>query len=107
MAERLTSDCAFAPNFTVLLVLRFLYGIGMGSEWRLGAALAMEKIPTKRRLASSHGYAFSLIVTVVPVFVVVALLTFVGKEAKGISFGGRLGTSHRDATERVGGAVSE
>ena len=41
--------CAFAPNFTVLLVLRFLYGIGMGGEWGLGAALAMEKIPTARR----------------------------------------------------------
>lgn len=41
--------CAFAPNFTVLLVLRMLYGIGMGGEWGLGAALAMEKIPAKRR----------------------------------------------------------
>ena len=37
--------CAFAPNFTVLIVLRLLYGIGMGGEWGLGAALAMEKIP--------------------------------------------------------------
>ena len=41
--------CAFAPNFTVLLVLRLLYGIGMGGEWGLGAALAMEKIPASRR----------------------------------------------------------
>ncbi|WP_239028566.1 MFS transporter [Pseudonocardia acidicola] len=41
--------CAFAPNFTVLLVLRLLYGIGMGGEWGLGAALAMEKIPRRRR----------------------------------------------------------
>ncbi|MBV9022689.1 MAG: MFS transporter [Streptomycetaceae bacterium] len=41
--------CAFAPNFTVLLVLRLLYGIGMGGEWGLGAALAMEKIPAERR----------------------------------------------------------
>ena len=41
--------CAFAPNFTVLLVLRLLYGIGMGGEWGLGAALAMEKIPAHRR----------------------------------------------------------
>ena len=24
--------CAFAPNFTVLLILRLLYGIGMGGE---------------------------------------------------------------------------
>ena len=41
--------CAFAPNFTVLIALRFLYGIGMGGEWGLGAALAMEKIPKERR----------------------------------------------------------
>ena len=39
--------CAFAPNFTVLVVLRILYGIGMGGEWGLGAALAMEKIPAE------------------------------------------------------------
>jgi SHS family lactate transporter-like MFS transporter len=41
--------CAFAPNYAVLLVLRLLYGIGMGGEWGLGAALAMEKIPPERR----------------------------------------------------------
>ena len=41
--------CAFAPNLSVLIVLRFLYGIGMGGEWGLGAALAMEKIPRERR----------------------------------------------------------
>lgn len=41
--------CAFAPNFTVLVILRLLYGIGMGGEWGLGAALAMEKIPRERR----------------------------------------------------------
>jgi MFS transporter, SHS family, lactate transporter len=41
--------CAFAPNFTVLVILRLLYGIGMGGEWGLGAALAMEKVPVARR----------------------------------------------------------
>ncbi len=41
--------CAFAPNYAVLLVLRLLYGIGMGGEWGLGAALAMEKIPAAKR----------------------------------------------------------
>jgi SHS family lactate transporter-like MFS transporter len=38
----------FAPNFTVLLVLRLLYGIGMGGEWGLGAALA-RRSPTCAR----------------------------------------------------------
>ena len=54
--------CAFAPNLTVLLVLRLLYGIGMGGEWGLGAALAMEKIPAERRGFFSgllqEGYSF-------------------------------------------------
>src|SRR5246500_1834624 len=54
--------CAFAPNFTVLVILRLLYGIGMGGEWGLGAALAMEKIPRERRGFFSgllqEGYAF-------------------------------------------------
>jgi SHS family lactate transporter-like MFS transporter len=41
--------CAFAPNYSVLLVLRLLYGIGMGGEWGLGASLSMEKVPPRRR----------------------------------------------------------
>jgi SHS family lactate transporter-like MFS transporter len=41
--------CAIAPNFTVLLILRLVYGLGMGGEWGLGAALAMEKLPPSRR----------------------------------------------------------
>ena len=40
---------AFAPNFTALLVLRVLFGIGMGGEWGLGASLAMESLPTATR----------------------------------------------------------
>ena len=40
---------AFAPNFTVFLILRALFGIGMGGEWGLGASLAMETLPTKAR----------------------------------------------------------
>lgn len=39
----------FAPNFTVFLILRFLYGIGMGGEWGVGASLAMESVPVKWR----------------------------------------------------------
>ncbi|MGH9715238.1 MAG: MFS transporter [Candidatus Acidiferrales bacterium] len=39
----------FAPNFTVFLILRLLYGIGMGGEWGVGASLAMESVPTKWR----------------------------------------------------------
>src|SRR5258708_1769693 len=41
--------CGFAPNFTVFMVLRALFGIGMGGEWGVGASLAMEAAPTKWR----------------------------------------------------------
>lgn len=40
---------AFAPNFTIFLLLRALFGIGMGGEWGLGASLAMESLPTEAR----------------------------------------------------------
>jgi SHS family lactate transporter-like MFS transporter len=66
--------CAFAPNFTVLLVLRFLYGIGMGGEWGLGAALAMEKIPRERRGFFSgllqEGYAFGYLLAAVSFLII-------------------------------------
>jgi MFS transporter, SHS family, lactate transporter len=38
-----------APNFTTFLVLRALFGIGMGGEWGVGASLAMEKVPPRLR----------------------------------------------------------
>jgi len=40
---------AFSPNLTVFIILRALFGIAMGGEWGLGAALAMESLPAKRR----------------------------------------------------------
>jgi len=40
---------AFSTSLTMLLILRALYGIGMGGEWGLGASLAMEKIPASKR----------------------------------------------------------
>jgi MFS transporter, SHS family, lactate transporter len=41
--------CGFAPNYTVFLMLRALFGIGMGGEWGVGASLAMEAAPPKWR----------------------------------------------------------
>src|ERR1700735_4714485 len=40
---------AFAPNLTVLLILRTLFGVAMGGEWGIGASLALESIPVKSR----------------------------------------------------------
>jgi SHS family lactate transporter-like MFS transporter len=53
--------CAFAPSLGALLVLRALFGIAMGGEWGVGAALAFETLPKEGRGAFSgllqEGYA--------------------------------------------------
>ena len=50
-----------APNYRTFLILRLLYGIGMGGAWGVGASLAMESVPAKWRGALSgilqEGYA--------------------------------------------------
>jgi len=40
---------AFAPSLTALLVLRAGFGIAMGGEWGVGAALAFETLPAEGR----------------------------------------------------------
>jgi SHS family lactate transporter-like MFS transporter len=40
---------AFAPSFFWVLVLRTLFGFGMGAEWTAGATLAMENWPARSR----------------------------------------------------------
>jgi SHS family lactate transporter-like MFS transporter len=38
-----------APNYGFFVVVRALYGIGMGGEWGVGSSLAMEAIPKRWR----------------------------------------------------------
>src|SRR5438270_2843588 len=38
-----------ALNYATFMVLRALFGIGMGGEWGVGASLAMEKVPPRLR----------------------------------------------------------
>jgi len=40
---------AFAPNYLAFVILRALYGIGMGGYWGVGASLAMESAPRRYR----------------------------------------------------------
>ena len=40
---------AFAPDLAVLLALRALFGLAMGGEWGVGAALAFETLPAEGR----------------------------------------------------------
>ncbi len=61
-----------APNYTVFLVLRCLFGIGMGGEWGVGASLAMEKVPVRLRGVLSgflqQGYATGYLLAAVCYF---------------------------------------
>ena len=57
--------CGFAPSLFVLLGLRGLFGLAMGGEWGVGAALAFETLPTEGRGVFSgilqEGYALGSI----------------------------------------------
>ena len=64
----------FAPNYASFLVLRALFGIGMGGEWGVGASLAMEKVPPRLRGVLSgllqEGYAAGYLLAAVCYFFV-------------------------------------
>jgi SHS family lactate transporter-like MFS transporter len=64
----------FARSFTAFLILRALFGIGMGGEWGVGASLTMEKVPPRLRGILSgllqEGYAFGNLLAAVAYFVV-------------------------------------
>src|SRR5438067_668673 len=58
-----------APNYTTFLLLRALFGIGMGGEWGVGASLAMEKVPVRLRGVLSgllqSGYAMGYLLAAI------------------------------------------
>ena len=64
----------FAPSYRSFLVLRALFGIGMGGEWGVGASLAMEKAPARLRGVLSgllqEGYAAGYLLAALCYFVV-------------------------------------
>src|ERR1044072_479028 len=61
-----------APNYATFLILRALFGIGMGGEWGVGASLAMEKVPPRLRGVLSgllqEGYAVGYLLAAVRYF---------------------------------------
>jgi SHS family lactate transporter-like MFS transporter len=69
--------CGFAPNYTVFLILRTIYGIGMGGEWGVGASLAMESAPGKWRGILSgivqSGYSIGYLLAAVAARVILPL----------------------------------
>jgi MFS transporter, SHS family, lactate transporter len=63
-----------APNYATFMVLRALFGIGMGGEWGVGASLVMEKVPPRLRGVISgllqQGYAAGYLLAALCYFVV-------------------------------------
>ena len=63
-----------APTFGTFLVLRALFGIGMGGEWGVGASLVMEKVPPRLRGVLSgllqQGYAVGYLLAAVSFYFV-------------------------------------
>jgi MFS transporter, SHS family, lactate transporter len=63
-----------APSYRTFLILRALYGIGMGGEWGVGAALAMEAVgPRSRGFFSGllqGGYAVGYLLAAAAFFLV-------------------------------------
>jgi MFS transporter, SHS family, lactate transporter len=64
----------FAPGYRSFLILRLLYGIGMGGEWGVGASLALESVPARWRGIVSgllqEGYALGNILAAVAYFTI-------------------------------------
>ena len=61
--------CGFSPNFTFFLVMRALFGIGMGGSWGVSASVAMEAAPVRWRGILSgilqSGYTFGYLLAAV------------------------------------------
>jgi len=61
--------CGLAPGYRSFLILRLLFGVGMGGEWGVGASLAMESVPVKWRGMLSgllqEGYALGYLLAAI------------------------------------------
>src|SRR5712692_5457776 len=58
-----------APSYNVFLILRMLFGVGMGGEWGVGASLALESVSARWRGVFSgllqEGYAMGYLLAAV------------------------------------------
>ncbi|CAG8659447.1 MFS general substrate transporter [Rhizophagus irregularis] len=65
----------FAPNFLTYSITRAIFGMAMGGEWGLGAALAMEALPLESRGLLSgilqEGYALGFLLAAVVYYAVI------------------------------------
>jgi SHS family lactate transporter-like MFS transporter len=84
--------CAFAPSLTALLVLRGLFGLAMGGEWGVGAALVFETLPREGRGTFSgilqEGYAAGSILASLAYALFFGGFSFAGLHVPGIGWRG-------------------
>lgn len=63
-----------APSYRVFLILRLLYGIGMGGEWGVGASMVMESVSVRKRGLLSgllqEGYALGFLLAAAAYYLV-------------------------------------
>jgi len=98
---------AFAPSLKVFLVMRALFGIAMGGEWGVGAALAFETLPAEGRgffsglLQEGYvvGYLLAALVVVgaLPAFLVIYIRTKVDESPAWLQ-----GRGSRESEQRLG-----
>lgn len=69
---------AAAPSLTVFLMLRALFGVALGGEWGVGAALTMESIPPRWR-----GFVSGVLQTGYPSGYLLASLVFLAEPMLG------------------------
>jgi SHS family lactate transporter-like MFS transporter len=100
----------FAHDFRTFLILRALFGIGMGGEWGVGASLAMEKAPAARRGVFSgflqEGYACGYLLAALAYFVIFPRwgwrpLFFVGGLPALLALYVRMGVKESEVWERT------
>ncbi len=84
--------CGFAPSLMVLLALRALFGLAMGGEWGVGAALTFETLPTEGRGVFSgilqEGYALGSILAAGAFALFFNGFTWLGLHVPGIGWRG-------------------
>jgi MFS transporter, SHS family, lactate transporter len=77
-----------APNLAIFLILRLAFGVAMGGEWGVGAALTMETIPPQTRGAVSGilqtGYPSGYLLAAITYFALYGLIGWRGMFMTGV-----------------------
>ncbi|MGH6813320.1 MAG: MFS transporter [Methylocella sp.] len=78
-----------APSLTIFLILRLAFGVAMGGEWGVGAALAMETVPPQTRGVVSgilqSGYPSGYLLAAVTYFALYGLIGWRGMFMLGVA----------------------